>query len=121
MERAGTSPTPPTQAAGAAAASATAATPRPASSRQPMGAGAALSTPMRSFRVAQSRPSGRERAARCGACRKGEGAAERRGGGGNMAAAREKGKAVGKAGKRGESTSPFVLGSIVRIFMKNFL
>ncbi|XP_068032524.1 structural maintenance of chromosomes protein 5 [Anomalospiza imberbis] len=34
-----------------------------------------------------------------------------------MAAAREKGKIV----KRGESTSPFVLGSIVRIFMKNFL
>ncbi|XP_053825121.1 structural maintenance of chromosomes protein 5 isoform X1 [Vidua chalybeata] len=34
-----------------------------------------------------------------------------------MAAAREKGKVV----KRGESKSPFVLGSIVRIFMKNFL
>ncbi|XP_041314376.1 structural maintenance of chromosomes protein 5 isoform X3 [Pyrgilauda ruficollis] len=34
-----------------------------------------------------------------------------------MAAAREKGKAV----KRAESKYPFVLGSIVRIFMKNFL
>ncbi|XP_033376555.1 structural maintenance of chromosomes protein 5 isoform X2 [Parus major] len=36
-----------------------------------------------------------------------------------MAAAREKGKAVGKVVKSGESQ--FVLGSIVRIFMENFL
>uniref|UniRef100_A0A8U7NB77 Structural maintenance of chromosomes protein 5 n=1 Tax=Corvus moneduloides TaxID=1196302 RepID=A0A8U7NB77_CORMO len=38
-----------------------------------------------------------------------------------MAAAREKGKAVWKSVKGGESQSPFVLGSIVRIFMENFL
>ncbi|XP_039946390.1 structural maintenance of chromosomes protein 5 [Hirundo rustica] len=38
-----------------------------------------------------------------------------------MAAAREKGKAVGKVVKHGESKSPFVVGSIVRIFMENFL
>lgn len=40
---------------------------------------------------------------------------------GKMAAAREKGKAVGKAVKHSEPKSPYVLGSIVRIFMENFL
>ncbi|XP_062368984.1 structural maintenance of chromosomes protein 5 [Cinclus cinclus] len=38
-----------------------------------------------------------------------------------MAAAREKGKGVQKAGKCSVSQSPFVVGSIVRILMKDFL